>query len=184
MLCLFVCLFVFAENKIYKPEIHEAERLTYKREGGKTQEVPTDFLWRGGISRIFIKIPHRNLKFQNVVGDILHSFNIYSHHWSYLTDISTKKSTKMLIKVKVRSVILNDLRLVLLLLTHCLCWIRWNHLLNNVFVFLSQTLTGKEIEIDIEPTDKVHVYLFWCAQIVSRCVFQCILIHVHPGGAD
>lgn len=129
-----VCLFVFAENNIYKPEIHEAERLTYKREGGKTQEVPTNFLGRGGISRIFVKIPHRNLKFQHVVWDILHSFNIKSHHWSHLTDISTKKSRKMLIKVKVRSVILNDLRLVLLLLTHCLCWIRWNHLLNNVFI--------------------------------------------------
>lgn len=53
----------------------------------------------------------------------------------------------------------------------------------NRFVMF-QTLTGKEIEIDIEPTDKVHVYLFlMCADSKSLC-FSVHLIHVHPGGAD
>lgn len=54
-------------------------------------------------------------------------------------------------------------------------------------MFLSQTLTGKEIEIDIEPTDKVHVYLFlMCADNKSVGFSVCVslLIHVHPGGAD
>lgn len=42
------------------------------------------------------------------------------------------------------------------------------------FVLLSQTLTGKEIEIDIEPTDKVYRDLLFPSfvLIIVRCVLE------------
>lgn len=61
------------------------------------------------------------------------------------------------------------------------------------FFFLIQTLTGKEIEIDIEPTDKVYSHLLFphlCSFAVDHPFIQCVCVSItfyapfHPGGAD
>lgn len=59
------------------------------------------------------------------------------------------------------------------------------YLVFECYKIVFQTLTGKEIEIDIEPTDKVKLDLNprdngMCEipSIKSKC------LHVHKGGAD